>query len=174
MNIEDIKTPEDVMQYFEENIQYGWLDLNMKPHIMTMKDYRKLYRTVSIEDVIRHGMGVCIEQVHLMHYIFDKLGIRNKMFCCRIWEPDDYNNMEEEEHMHCFLLYYLNNKVYHLEHPNFTRAGIYEYETEEDAINSIVQYYIKLRGGKDSPTKEFFDVPVGLSFQEFNAYINNL
>ena len=32
-----------------------------------------------------------------MHYIFDKLGIKNKMFCCTIWEPDDYNNLEEEE-----------------------------------------------------------------------------
>ena len=61
-----------------------------------------------------------------------------------------------------------------MEHPNFTRTGIYEYSSEEEAINSIVQYYVKLRGGKDSPTKEFFDVPVGLSFQQFNAYINNL
>lgn len=174
MNINEIKTPEDVMQYFEENIEYGWLDYNKQPHIMTMKDYRKLYRTISIEDTIKYGMGVCIEQVHLMHFIFDKLGIKNRMFCCRIWEPDDYNNIDEEEHMHCFLLYYTNGKVYHIEHPNFTRTGIYEFENEEEAINSIVQYYVNLRGGKDSPTKEFFDVPVDLSFQEFNAYINNL
>ena len=89
MKIDEIKTPEDIMQYFEENIQYGWLDLNKEPHIMTMKEYRKLYRTVSIEDTIKYGMGVCIEQVHLMHFLFDKIRIKNKMFCCRIWEPDD-------------------------------------------------------------------------------------
>lgn len=174
MEIEDIKSPEDILEFFEKNIRYGWLDCNMKEHIMTMKDFRKLYRTVSVFDTLRYRLGVCIEQVYLMHYLLNKINIKNKMFCCRIWEPDDYNNLEEEEHMHCFLLYYSNGKVYHLEHPNFTRTGIYEYDTEEEAINSIVQYYIELRGGKDSPTKEFFDVPVGLSFQEFNAYINNL
>lgn len=174
MDIEQIRTPEDILQYFEENIKYGWLDYNHKPHFMTMKDFRKLYRTVCVDETIKAGIGVCIEQVHLMHYLFDKIGIKNKMYCCRIWEPDDYNNLEEEEHMHCFLLYYINDKVYHMEHPNFTRTGIYEYDSEDEAINSIVQYYVQLRGGKDSPTKEFFDVPKGLSFQEFNAYINNL
>ena len=38
----------------------------------------------------------------------------------------------------------------------------------------IVNYYIELRGGKDSPTKEFFEVKPGISFQEFNKYINNV
>lgn len=174
MIIEDIKTPEDILHYFEENIQYGWLDLNKQQHIMTMKDFRRLYRTVSIEETIKNGMGICIEQIHLMHYLFDKIGVKNKMFCCRIYEPDDYSNLEEDEHMHCFLLYYLNDKVYHMEHPNFNRSGIYEYNSEIEAISAIVNYYVELRGGKDSPTKEFFDVPVGLSFQEFNSYINNL
>lgn len=174
MKIDEIKTPEDVLQYFVENIEYGWLDLNKEKHVMTMKDFRKLYRTVTIEDTIKFGLGVCIEQVHLMHYLFDKINIPNKMFCCRIYEPDEYNNIEEEEHMHCFLLYYLNGKVYHLEHPNFNRTGIYEYSTEDEAISAIVNYYIQLRGGKESPTKQFFDVQPGLTFQEFNAYINNL
>lgn len=174
MNIEDIRTPEDILQFFEEHIKYGWLDYNKEPHVMTMKEYRKLYRTVSIEETLECGMGVCIEQVNLMHYLFDKIGIKNKMFCCRLWEPDDYNNVEEEEHMHCFLLYYIKNKVYHMEHPNFTRTGIYEYESEEEAINAIVQYYVSLREGKESPTKEFYEVPVGLTFQEFNTYINNI
>ena len=108
--------------------------------------------------------GVCIEQVRLMHYLFNSIGIKSKMFCCRIWEPDDYSNFEEDEHMHCFLLYHINGKVYHMEHPNFTRTGIYQYENEKDAINSIVKYYVQLRGGKDSPTKEFFGVPVRTNF----------
>ena len=60
-----------------------------------------------------------------------------------------------------------------MEHPNFEKKGIYEYNSEEEAIKKIVDYYIKLRGGKDSPTKEFFDVPVGISFKEFNKYIKN-
>lgn len=174
MKISDIKNPEDILQFLEEHIQYGWLDMNKKEHIMTMKDFRKLYKTTTIEETIKAGMGICIEQIHLMHYLFNKIGIKNKMFCCRIYEPDDYNNPEEDEHMHCFLLYYLNDKVYHMEHPNFNRIGIYEYNSEDEAIKAIVDYYIELREGKESPTKEFFDVPPGLTFQEFNTYINNL
>ena len=174
MKIDEIKTPEDILNYFKENIQYGWLDCNKKKHIMTMKDFRKLYRTVSIDETIKCGLGICIEQVHLMHYLFNKINIPNKMFCCRIFEPDDYNNLEEEEHMHCFLLYYMNGAVYHMEHPNFNRIGIYKYNTESEAISCIVKYYTDLRGGIESPTKQFFDVPPGLSFQKFNAYINNL
>lgn len=174
MKINEISTPEDILQYLKENIRYGWLDKDKKEHIMSMKDYRRLYQTTTVQETIKFGLGTCVEQVNLMHYLFDKIGIENKMFCCRIFEPDDYNNLEEDEHMHCFLLYYLNSKVYHLEHPNFNRIGIYEYNTEEEAIKSIVDYYVELRGGKESPTKQFFDVPVGLSFREFNAYINNL
>lgn len=173
MNIEEISTPNDILQYMEEHINYGWIDYQKKKHEMTMKDFRKLYRTITIEETIKYGVGVCIEQVHLMHYLFDKIGIKNKMFCCRIFEPDDYNNLEEEEHMHCFILYFYKDKVYHLEHPNFNRTGIYEYNSEDEAIKSIVDYYIQLRGGKESPTKQFFDVPPGLTFQEFNKYINN-
>lgn len=47
-------------------------------------------------------------------------------------------------------------------------------KNEKDALEAIVNYYIKLRGGKESPTKEFFDVMHGLTFKEFNKYINNI
>lgn len=174
MNIEKIKTPRDVYSYIDENIEYGWIDYNGEKHIKTMKDFRKMYRTLSIEQILDVKLGTCIDQVWLMHYLLDKINVKNKMFCCRIFEPDDYGNLEEEEHMHCFVLYFENEKVYHMEHPNFDRKGIYEYNSEKDAIDSIVNYYIELRGGKESPTKEFFEVKSGISFQEFNKYINHI
>lgn len=75
--------------------------------------------------------------------------------------------------MHCFVLFYRNDKVYHLEHPNFEKKGIYEYNSEKEAMKAIVNYYIELRGGKESPTTQFYEVPAGVSFREFNAFINN-
>ena len=78
------------------------------------------------------------------------------------------------KHLHCFVLYYENGKVYHIEHPNFDNKGIFKYDSEKEAIDTIVNYYIKLRGGKDSPTKEFYEVPIGTSFKEFNKYINHV
>lgn len=174
MNIEQIKTSRDVYKFMTENIEYGWLDYNGEKHIRTMKDFRRMYRTLSIDQILDVKLGTCIDQVYLMHYLLDKINVKNKMFCCRIFEPDDYGEFEEEEHMHCFILYFENGKVYHMENPNFERKGIYEYDSEENAIDGIVKYYIELRGGKESPTKEFFKVDPGISFQEFNKYINHV
>ncbi|MDE5931963.1 MAG: transglutaminase domain-containing protein [Lachnospiraceae bacterium] len=173
MDLSSIKTPEDVYVWIDENIQYGWLDREGHKHIDEMKNFRQLYRTMSLEEVFAYKMGTCIEQVALIHFLLDKIKIESKMFCCRIYEPDDYGNLEEEEHMHCFVLFYRNGKVYHLEHPNHEKKGIYEYETEKDAMRTIVDYYIQLRGGKESPTTQFMEVPEGISFKEFNAFINN-
>lgn len=173
MNIDNIETAEDVYEWIDENIQYGWIDIDGNKHIGEMKNFRKLYRTMSTEEIFEYKIGTCIEQVAIMHFLLDKINIKNKMFCCRMYEPDDYGNLEEDEHMHCFVLFYRNDKVYHLEHPNFEKKGIYEYNSEKEAMKAIVNYYIELRGGKESPTTQFYEVPAGVSFREFNAFINN-
>ena len=174
MDISSIRKPEDVFEYMNEHIEYGWIDIEGNKHVKEMKDFRRRYRTSSVEETIKCGLGTCIEQVQLMHYLLDRIGIKNKMFCCRIYESDDYDNLEEEEHMHCFILYSYNDKVYHMEHPNFYKKGIYEYKSEEEAVGSIVNYYVELRGGKESPTTEFDEVKEHISFKEFNSYINSL
>lgn len=172
--IEKINSINDVLTFMKENIRYGWVDINNKKHIGNMKEFRRSYRTSSIEDIILNGFGTCIEQVYLMKYLLDKINIKNKMFCTRIYEPNDYNNLYEEEHMHCFILCYKDNRIYHIEHPNWYEMGIYEYKTEKDAIENINNYYIKLSGGYSRPVTEFYEVKPGLSFKEFNNYINSL
>ena len=106
----NIKTPNDILK-FMDSIDYGYVDLAGEKHINNLKGFRTNYRTLDINQILEHKIGTCIEQVLLMHYLLDELNIKNKMFCCRIFEPDDYGNLEEEEHMHCFLLYYENQKV---------------------------------------------------------------
>jgi hypothetical protein len=173
LKIETIKTPEDVLRFMDEKVEYGWIDGSGKVH-RDMKGFRTEYRIAPTEECLRFGVGTCIEQVILMHTLFDKLKIPNRMYCCRVYEPDDFGNPEEEEHMHCFLLYDCDGKVFHIEHPNFYRIGIFEYESESAAVQAIEQYYIELRGGRQSPTAEFYAAVPGLSFRQFNAYINSL
>lgn len=174
MKIEDIKTPEDILSFMKENIKYGWLDINNEEHINNLKNFRKLYRTATIEETLEHGIGTCIEQVYLMSKLLDKLNIPNKMFCTRIYEGNDFNDLEAEEHMHCFVLYYMNGKVYHIEHPNWERIGIYEYDSEEEALKEINDYYIEMSEGKARPITEYYDVEPNISFKDFNNYINEL
>lgn len=174
MKTKNIQTPNDVLEYMKKNIKYGWLDTNGNEHIGNLKGFRTLYRTSSLEETLEHKIGTCIEQVFLMHTLLDSIGIQNKMFCTRIYEDEQFNDMESDEHMHCFLLYYLNGKVYQMEHPNWERIGIYEYSSEEDAIKEINTYYINMSGGYPRPVTQFFDVPHNLTFKEFNLYINNI
>ncbi len=177
-NIKDkigqIKTPEDILEFMKQNIKYGWLDIYGEEHIGNMKNFRKLYRTASLEEVLSHGIGTCIEQVYLMSNILNKLNIPNKMYCTRIYEGKDFNDLEAEEHMHCFVLYFLNSKVYQIEHPNEEKTGIYEFNNEEEAVKKINDYYVELANGKGRPVTEFYKVIPNISFKEFNNYINEL
>lgn len=174
MEIKNIKTIQDILEYLKEHIDYGYVDIYGNKHIKELKGFRPIYRTMSIEDTIKYGLGTCIEQVALMKYLCDLSGIPAKMFCTRIYESDDFNNPSAEEHMHCFLLAYLEGKVYHIEHPNFYNIGIYEYQNEATAIENIQNYFIELSGGIARPLDEFYEVTPGLTFQEFNKYINNV
>ena len=172
--MDKIRTPEDILEFMKNNIKYGWLDTNNEEHIGNMKGFRSLYRTSSLEEILEHGIGTCIEQVYLMSYLLKKINIPHKMFCTRIYEGEDFNDLEAEEHMHCFILYYIDDKVFQIEHPNWERIGIYCFNNEEEAINSINEYYIKMSGGYVRPVTEFYDVEPYLSFKQFNNYINSL
>lgn len=174
MKVENIKTPEDILEFMKANIRYGWLDINNKEHIGNMKDFRRLYRTSSLEETLEYKIGTCIEQVNLMKTLLDKINIPNKMFCTRIYEGEDFNNLDADEHMHCFVLYYLNGKVYQIEHPNWERIGIYEFNSEGAAIEEINKYYIEMAGGHARPITEFYEVEPYISFKQFNSYINSL
>ena len=45
-----------------------------------MKEIRKVYRTMSIKEILKYKIGTCIDQVNLMHYLLNKINIKNKMF----------------------------------------------------------------------------------------------
>lgn len=174
VEVEKIKTPEDIFVWMEDNIRYGWLDTEGNRHIDEMKNFRKLYRTMSIEEILKEKIGTCIEQVWIMKVLLDRIKMPNKMFCCRIFEADDFDDMKAEGHMHCFVLFFRNGKCYHLEHPSYRRKGIWEYNTEKEAVKAITDCYMEQFGGKECPTTEFFEVSYGCSFKEFNRYINSL
>ena len=174
MNLVDIKTPEDILEFMKSNIKYGWLDINNEEHIGNMKNFRRLYRTSSIEETLEHGIGTCIEQVYLMHTLLDNLDIKNQMYCTRIYEGEDFNDLDADEHMHCFVLYFINDEVYQIEHPNWERVGIYKYESIDEAVSKINQIYVEMSGGTPRPITEFDIVEPNITFKEFNNYINSL
>lgn len=173
-DINNIKNIYDVLEFMKKYIRYGWIDSNNCIHVESMKDFRRLYRTMSIDMALKYQVGTCIEQVNLMHYLLDRINVKNEMFCTRVYESDDFDNLDEEEHMHCFILAYVDDKVYHIEHPNWYNIGIYEYKDLKDALEKINAYFEELSDGVVRPLTKFYKVDVNLTFREFNKYINSL
>ena len=168
----DIKTPKDVLSFMDK-IKYGYVDINGEKHINSLKGVRTLYRTPSVEDVLNTEVGNCIDQVLVMHYLLDNLNIPNKIFCTRVYESGDIPE-EEEEHMHCFVLYYDDEGVHHIEHPDGEKKGIYHYQNEETAIETINKRYIEMAGGVARPVTELPYIEKGLNYREFNDFVNSL
>lgn len=173
MELQDIKTPYDILEYMD-NIRYGYIDIYGEEHINTLKGLRRIYRVSSLEETIQRKIGACLEQTILMSYLLDRLNIPNKMFCTRIYEPDNFDDLDADEHTHCFVLYYLDDKVHHLEHPDGDYKGIHTYNTEEEAIYKTNKRYEDMVGGKTRQITQFTSVEPGISFKEFNNYINSL
>jgi len=168
----EIKNPNDILK-FMDNIDYGYIDLAGNKHINNLKGFRKNYRTLGIKEILENKIGTCIEQVLLMHVLLDELNIKNKMFCTRVYESGEIAE-DQEEHMHCFILYYDEDGVHQIEHPNGERKGIYHFKDEETAIKSINDIYVEMSGGIPRPVTEYYDVKPGLTFKEFNEYVNSL
>ena len=49
------------------------MDIYGNKHINSLKGFRKDYRTATIEDTIKNKIGVCIEQVALIHNLLNKI-----------------------------------------------------------------------------------------------------
>lgn len=148
------------------NITYGWLDKDNNKHINNLKGLRENYRISSIDEIIETGLGTCIEQAKLIKYILDRLGLEPKVYCHRVYETSE--NFDKDVIMHCFVLYKQNGNWYYFEHSNPDTRGIHKFNTLEEAIESATN-----KKNKSIRTlTEISDFPDGLTFYEFNKYVN--
>lgn len=169
MTFDNLKTPTELMDFMDINIEYGWLDKFGNKHLNTLKGFRENYRISSIKEILETRLGTCIEQAKLIKCFFDKIGFENKLYCYRSYETE--NNLNQEVKMHCFVLYYYQGNWYHFEHSNPSKKGIYKYKTIEQAILNITND-IKEEGCIKKLT-EIDTIPDNLSFKEFNNYVNS-
>lgn len=181
----NIRTPDDILKFMDD-IKYGWVDNNNGIHY-DMDGFRLNYRTMSIEKTLKYHVGTCIEQSILIKSLLDSLKIKNEAYCTRIYEGENFNDINAKERMHCFVLFYMNGKTFQLEHPDPERKGIHEFASKKAALDFLVKHYedmtlneykqkgiiIKRQNVRRTTTKYDY-VPKGLTYKEFNLYINNL
>ena len=164
-----ISTPEELMKYMDNNISYGWIDKNGDRHFIELNGLRENYRISTLDETIECGLGTCIEQANMIKSFFDRIGLETKVFCHRTYETED--NFDNDVHMHCLVFYKDGDKWYHFEHSNQGEIGIHEYDSYEDGLNKRLKHF-EAKGDIRSLT-EIPELPSGLSFKEFNEYINS-
>lgn len=168
----NILTAEELLDYMNKNIVYGWKDVNSELHDDDLKNFRSLYITSSSDEVADNLHGTCIEQTLFEKSFMDEMGI-----ICKLYSLRDYRIREDSEidiKMHCFLLYFIDDKCFHFEHANSAMRGIYQYNSEEDAMEILKEYYKKRSNGHERTIDVFDDIPSGLTFREVNDYLDNL
>lgn len=164
----DVKTPMELMNFMNVNIEYGWIDNQGFKHLNNLKGFRKNYRISSIDKMLEVGLGTCIEQAKMIKYFFDKMGFENKLYCYRSYETEE--NFDKDIRMHCFVLFKYNDSWYHFEHSNRPKRGIHKYDSVESAIEDITSGFKE--HGDIRKLTEIDSIPSGLTFKEFNNFVN--
>ncbi len=168
LRFEEIKSASELMDYMDINIEYGWIDKLGNRHLNNLKGFRENYRISSIHEILKTGIGTCIEQAKLIKLFFDKMGLETKLYCHRGYETAD--NFDKEVRMHCFVLFKYQDAWYHFEHSNFLKRGIHKYHSVESAIKNITS------GFHENDIRiltEIPEIPEGMSFKQFNEYVNS-
>lgn len=172
-----LKKTENIMDFMDIYINYGCVHANGNKYVDSLggSDFYTNYRTLGLEESLEQRLGACIEQANIARYILVQNGVKNRMFCIR-----GYNDIHKAPNdlylVHCFVLSYFDDKVFNIEHSDTEKRGIYQFATENDAIyetNKLFQNKFLSHGATSTILNEYFDyIPNGLSFSEFNRYIN--
>ena len=165
---EDLKTPEDLYLFIDNNIEFGWIDRFNNKHYNNLKDLRKNYLIASVEDVLKYHLGLCIEQVKLAKYFFDINNIENRVYCVRIFEDREYLNKDIK--LHCFILYKLDGYWHYIENANSNKKGIYKFNSIKEALNFCMKDYEDRN--EDRKLTEIKYIPDKITYYEFNRFVN--
>lgn len=164
--LELVTNPDELMNYLDNNMVYGWIDKEGQKYINNLKNVRKNYRTSTIDEIIESGVVTCAEDAKLIKYELEKMGYETKLYCHRTYETDD--NFEERVKMHCFVLFKDNDNWYHFEHSMTPIKGIHKYDSIEDALKWITSKWNK----GERQLAEIEEIPDHLTYKELNQYVN--
>ena len=156
MELEKIRTPEELLEYMKKNITYGFIGKNNKvyknPLSKEWDDWKEECLVQTGEEVVNTKIGTCYDQVEFERLWFEKHHYELKtVFLC--FEVDYENNYPT----HTFLVYKKNQKWYWFEHAFEPCRGIHEFDSLEETINTVIskqlEYAISIGIAKESDKK---------------------
>lgn len=142
--MDEIKTPEELLNFMSNNINYGYLGKNGRIYKFDDIDYNSdwynQYILENSEEILKNLYGNCWDQVELEREWFLKNGYEVET----IYEMVklDYEN---EYPTHSFLIYKDKNDEWcWFENADFNNRGIYRFNSFDDLLNYQYKKYVEL------------------------------
>ena len=140
--IQQLKSPEELLEYMNKNITYGFVGRNGKKYSDMFSeewnDWNEQCLVQSGEDVLKSKIGTCWDQVELERLWFEINGYYIHTFFIQ-YEV----NRKNDYPTHTFLIYEKDNKFYWFENAFESERGIHEFDSLDEAIENVNSRQIK-------------------------------
>ena len=138
----NVKTPEELLDFMSNNINYGYLGKNGRVYhyddVDFNLDWYEQYILESKDDILKNLYANCYDQVEFEREWFLNNGYEVKTFFEMVYL--DYKN---DYNTHAYLLYKDNNEKWCVfENADYDRRGIFKFDTLNDAIKYQYNAYL--------------------------------
>lgn len=141
--IKNINTPEELFDFMNKNITYGYLGNNNKVYKENDpnfdKDWIEEYILESVDDILKTKVGNCWDQAEFEREWFEEHNYEYKTIYEQVMV--DYNNPYPT---HTFLIYKKNDKWYWFENAWESEKGIHEFNSLNDLLSCEYKRYINM------------------------------
>lgn len=106
MDFNDVKTPIELMDFLDRNIDYGVIDREgHKLFDSSKKDFqyacKDVWKIKPVFEILKSGVGHCYDQVEIERFWFEKFGFIIKTF----WISAYQREVENSGFAHTYLVY---------------------------------------------------------------------
>ena len=163
---EDLKTPQELYYFMENNIKYGIHGTDGKDYDASDDEKfqnacNTVYALCDKDRILKYGLGHCWDQTELERDFFKNNNYEHKtLFICFMIEGE--NNYPT----HAYLVYKKDDKWYLFEHSDYYNRGIKKFDSYEDAVRHQMNNHIK--GAKDMGNEINEDVINSIRIYEYN------
>ena len=179
MEFDKINSPQELLDFMSNNIQYGFIGKNGKKYIdQDSEEWNDWYEECLVqtgEQVLKTKIGTCWDQVELERLWFEKRNYEIKTIF--IWFDLNYENNYPT---HTILLYKKDKKWYWFENAFDTCKGTHEFNTVKEAIECVkekqLEYAISIGVVKETDKQylkdwEYSKLEKSLSVSEYLKHI---
>ena len=157
-NLYDAKKLQDVMDWMNMNILYGYTDVNNSEHYFTIEGIEENGMIINNEKLIKDGVGTCIDQGKFIGYIFYQFGLDAHFYY--IHPKGEY---KKSSHLAVVAYDNLVNKWIYFEHSNTIKRGIKVYDSIDKALLDI--------NDQNREVVELPTIPDDIKFTDFVEYV---